>query len=70
MTSLTTIAQASAIGDPRTARALHLISRLRGRLDVLEAAVAGQDARARLRVLEEIGRLFEELQTITYRRAA
>lgn len=70
MTSLHTVAQAAAHADPGTARALYLISMIRGRMDALEAAVAARDARGRLRVLVEIGRLFDELSAIEYRRAA
>jgi hypothetical protein len=69
MTSYQTVAQIAANADPSTARALHLTSRLRGRLDALEAAIAGQDVRARLRVSVELGGLVEELLDITYRGA-
>jgi hypothetical protein len=70
MTYLHAIAQAAADADSGTARALYLISQIRGRMDALEAAVASRDVRARLRVLVEIGHLFDERQTIEYRRAA
>lgn len=63
-------AQAAALADSGTARALHLISLLRGRLDALEAAVAARDARARLRLLLEISDLWTELQAISLRRDA
>jgi hypothetical protein len=54
-------ARISAQIDPATARSLHLISLIRGRLDALEAAIAGQDARTRLRVLVEASEMFDEL---------
>lgn len=65
MTSLRTVAQAVALQDPETARALHLISLWRGRMDALEVAIAEQDARARLRILMEAFDLFDELQSMT-----
>ena len=42
-------AQLVAHANPDTARALHVVSLLRGRLEALEAALAGQDVRGRLR---------------------
>ena len=65
MTSMHNAAQLAAV-DPRAGRALHLTSCIRGRLDMLEAAIASQDARARLRVSVELGSLVEELLQITY----
>lgn len=70
MTSLHTIAQASATADQAAARALHLTSRARGRLDVLEAAVALRDARTALSALRELQALLEEVVDLTTRRAA
>jgi hypothetical protein len=58
-------AQIAAAAHEDTARSLHLISLLRGRFDVLETAIAGQDARTRLRVLTQIHDLFEELRTLS-----
>lgn len=63
-------AQVAAASNCETARALHLISLLRGRFDALETAIAGQDARARLRVLNQIDDLFRELQAIYLRQEA
>jgi hypothetical protein len=70
MPSSTTLAQAAMSADQTVGQALHLTSRIRGRLDALEAAIAGQDARGRLRVSVELGALIEELLSITYRRPA
>lgn len=58
-------AQVAANADTGVARALHLISLLRGRFDALETAIAGQDARRRLSVLVEIAELFDELQALS-----
>lgn len=58
-------AQVAANADDGVARSLHLISLLRGRFDALETAIAGQDARKRLRVLCEIAELFDELQALS-----
>lgn len=68
MPSSTVIAQAAMSVDPSIARALHLTSRIRGRIDALEAAIAGRDARGRLRVSVELGALIEELLDLTYRK--
>lgn len=68
--SLQHAAQVAAASNSETARALHLISLLKGRFDALEAAIAGQDARGRLRVLMQIDDLFRELQAISLRRDA
>lgn len=65
MTSQLLVAQVSAT-NPKVAAELHLISRIRGRLDALETATAGQDARAQLRALLEAWELFDELTAITY----
>lgn len=65
MPSIHTAAQFAAT-DPQSGRALHLTSRIRGRLDALEAAIAGQDARGKVRVSVELGALVEELLQITY----
>ena len=70
MTTHHTVAQVAANADPGVARALHLISLMRGRADALEAAVAAQDARARLRALLAMGDCLEELRSIDFRRAA
>lgn len=70
MTSHHTAALAVFTADPGMARALHLISLWRGRMDALEVAIATQDARARLRVLLEVADLFEELQALTLHREA
>jgi len=70
MPTTATLAQAAMSSDPGLPRALHLTSRIRGRLDALEAALASQDRRAVLRVTVELGQLFEELADITYRRYA
>lgn len=63
-------AQVAANADHDVGRALHLISLLRGRFDALEAAIAGQDTRKRLRVLVEIAELFDELQAMSLNRGA
>jgi hypothetical protein len=63
-------AQLAAHTDPATARSLHVISLIRGRLDALEAAIAGGDARARLRTLVEVSDLFDELCALTAQREA
>lgn len=70
MASHHTAALAVATADPDMARALHLISLWRGRMDALEVAIASQDARARLRILLEVADLFQELQDITLHREA
>lgn len=70
MTPSTTVAQAAANSHPELGAALHLTSRIRGRMDALESAIAAQDARARLRALTEIFDLLNELQGLPLRRAA
>lgn len=69
MATALTVAHLAAT-DPSLGRALHVCSRIHGRLDALEAAIAAQDARARLNLLLEIADLFDELRTIDYRRTA
>ena len=70
MTTQETIAQAVATADPGMARSLHLVSLLRGRFDVLEAAIARQDPRARVKTLLEILDMFDELRAIERQREA
>jgi hypothetical protein len=70
MTSSHLIAQAHASADPSIGRALHALSRLRGRLDVLEMAIAENEPRRRLKALLEIGDLLEEIRSISDERAA
>jgi hypothetical protein len=70
MTSYHTVAQASASADPSIGRALHALSRLRGRTDALEVAIAEKDAMARLRTLREIRELLGEILDITSQVAA
>lgn len=67
MTTHQTVAQVAAGADPSIGHALHLASRIRGRLDALETAIAGRDGRARLRVTVELADLFAELSHLTYR---
>jgi len=57
-------AQVVAHADADVGRALHLISLTRGQLEALETAIAGQDARGRLRALTRIFDLFDELQKV------
>ncbi len=63
-------AQLAANTDPATARALHLVSLIRGRLEALEAAIAGNDARARVRVAGELADMGRELIALTGAREA
>jgi hypothetical protein len=63
-------AQLAANVDPATARALYLVSLIRGRLEALEAAIAGKDVRARLRVTVELSNMFGELLALTGEREA
>lgn len=63
-------AQLAATADQDVGRSLHLISLLRGRFEVLEAAVAGRDARKRLATLIEIAELFDELRALGSRTEA
>ena len=70
MTTTITVAQVAANADPSVARALHLISLFRGRLDALEVAIAGRDARAADRILLQADDLFNELQLLTLQDAA
>lgn len=70
MTTVHTVAQVAANADPSVARALHLISLFRGRLDALEVAIAGRDARAADRVLLQADDLFNELQILILREKA
>lgn len=70
MTTAQLVAQVAANADPGMARALHLISLWRGRMDALEAAIAAQDVRRRLQILLEVADLLEELQAISLRKAA
>lgn len=70
MTSYATVAQAAASADNRVGQALHLISRIHGRLDSLEAAIAARDARLRLTALLQIGELLDELRVIEIQREA
>jgi hypothetical protein len=63
-------AQLAANVDPATARALYLVSLIRGRLEALEAAIAGKDVRARLRVTVELSNMFGELLALTDGRKA
>lgn len=65
MTSQHLIAQAGASADPSIGRALHVLSRMRGRTDALEMAIAEKDALARLRALKEIRELLGEILDIT-----
>lgn len=57
-------AQVAASADASVGRSLHLISLIRGRLDTLEAAIAGQDIRRQLVVLTELADLLDELLSI------
>lgn len=70
MTTQETLAQAAATANPDVGRSLHLVSLLRGRFDVLEAAIARQDARDRLKALLQILDLFDELRAIERQREA
>ena len=55
-------AQIAANADPDVGRALHCISLMQGRLQELQAAIAGQDARKRASTLAEITALLEQLR--------
>lgn len=70
MTTETTIALVAARGNPDLARSLHLVSLIRGRLDVLEASLARREKRESLSALLTIDDLFTELETLTLREAA
>lgn len=70
MTSQHLIAQANASADPSIGQALHALSRLRGRTDALEAAIAGKDAIARLRALRDMRELLGEILDITSKERA
>jgi hypothetical protein len=70
MTTYLTTAQVAAARDPRMGQALNALSRLRGHADELEAAIAGQDARARLRAFLKLADVVDELATLTQTRAA
>jgi hypothetical protein len=69
MPSSTTLAQAAMSADQTVGQALHLTSRIRGTIDKLEAAIAGQDRRMVLQASIELGQLIEELTALTYRTA-
>lgn len=57
-------AQIAANADPNVGRALHLISLMQGRLQELQTAIAGQDARKRAATVAEIAALLEQLQSL------
>lgn len=70
MTTSLTTAQVAAATDPRMGQALNALSRLRGRADALEEAIAARDSRARLRAFLELAAIVDELADLTYTRAA
>ena len=70
MTTQHTVAQVAAGTNSGVANSLHLISRIRGRFDVLEDAIARQDPRARLKALLQIFDLLDELRAIEREREA
>jgi hypothetical protein len=51
--------------SPAAGLALHISSRIRGRLAALELALAVQDTAARIRVTAELVDLFDQLLTLT-----
>lgn len=63
-------AQIAANADPNVGRALHLISLIQGRLQELQSAIAGQDARKRAATLAEITALVDQLRALGPREAA
>jgi len=63
-------AQIAANADPDVGRALHVISLLQGRLQEMQAAIAGQDARKRAATLMEIAALVDQLRALGPREAA
>jgi hypothetical protein len=63
-------AQIAANADPDVGRALHCISLMQGRLQELQAAIAGQDARKRAATLTEIAALVDQLRALGPREAA
>lgn len=63
-------AQIAANADPNVGRALHLISLIQGRLQELQSAIAGQDARKRAATLTEIAALVDQLRALGPREAA
>ena len=60
-------AQIAANADPDVGRALHVISLMQGRLQEMQTAIAGQDARKRATTLDEITALLEQLRGLTRR---
>lgn len=57
-------AQIAANADPNVGRALHVISLMQGRLQELQTAIAGQDARKRASTLNEISDLLDQLRAL------
>lgn len=70
MASLITSAQVAAAQDPRMGQALNALSRLRGRAEALEEAIASGDARGKLRVYLELMAVAEEIGKLLIRRSA
>ena len=60
-------AQIAANADPNVGRSLHLISLMQGRLQELQTAIAGQDARKRAITLTELSDLFDQLRALSPR---
>jgi len=58
-------AQIAANADPDVGRALYCISLMQGRLQELQTAIAGQDARKRAAVVAEITTLLEQLRALS-----
>lgn len=67
MASLITSAQVTAAQDPRMGQALNALSRLRGRAEVLEEAIASRDGRLKLRTYLELMAVAEEIGTLILR---
>ena len=63
-------AQIAANADPDVGRALHVISLLQGRLQEMQTAIAGQDARKRAATLAEITALVDQLRALGPREQA
>jgi hypothetical protein len=70
MTTYLTTAQVAAAQDPNMGQMLNALSRLRGRADALEEAIAARDPRARLRTFLELADIVEELANLNVTRAA
>lgn len=61
MNTTTLAAQAVAADNKPTAKALHLCSRLQGRVEALAQAIGSQDERAEAKAFAEIDHIWTEL---------